>query len=75
MRWMTWRAMNSRPYSLEMVRQLLERDTVMAGRPAAGGHVVATCRNPDVRPCRYCPPRQRHPTHLEPLFIVLNCIL
>ena len=39
--------MCARLYSLEMVRQLLERDTVMAGRPAAGGHVVATCRNPD----------------------------
>jgi len=39
----------SRGIGLEMVRQLLERDAggLFAGRPAAaGGHVVATCRNP-----------------------------
>lgn len=38
----------SRGIGLEMVRQLLERpDASLAGRPlAAGGHVVATCRDP-----------------------------
>ena len=39
----------SRGIGLEMVRQLLQNeDASMAGRPAAaGGHVVATCRDPD----------------------------
>lgn len=38
----------SRGIGLEMVRQLLERpDASLPGRPAAaGGHVVATCRDP-----------------------------
>ena len=42
----------SRGIGLEMVRQLLERpDASLAGRPAAaGGHVVATCRDPPSSP-------------------------
>jgi NAD(P)-dependent dehydrogenase (short-subunit alcohol dehydrogenase family) len=56
----------SRGIGLEMVRQLLERpDASMRGRPsAAGGHVVAACRDPSSATA-LAELRARYPTRLS----------
>ena len=56
----------SRGIGLEMVRQLLERpDASMRGRPsAAGGHVVAACRDPSSATA-LAELRGRYPTRLS----------